>query len=72
MIAPGPPGGGLCPWSSRRRPLATLTLGLTRDPLIPLGAGNGLAIGWDGRTLELEAADRAGLLDELARWLRRA
>ncbi len=38
-------------------PLATLTLGLTRDPLIPLGAGNGLVVGWEGRTLELEAAD---------------
>ena len=36
-------------------PLATLTLGLTRDQLIPLGAGNGLAVGWEGRTLELEA-----------------
>ena len=32
-------------------PLTTLTLGLTRDPLIPLGAGNGLALGWDGETL---------------------
>ncbi|MFH1596751.1 MAG: DNA polymerase domain-containing protein, partial [Pseudomonadota bacterium] len=53
-------------------PLATLTLGLTRDPLIPLGAGNGLAIGWEGRTLELEVPDLAGLLAELARWLRRA
>ncbi len=51
--------------------LATLTLGLTRDPLIPLGAGNGLAIGWEGRTLELECPDRAGLLSEVARWLRR-
>jgi hypothetical protein len=29
-------------------PLATLTLRLTRDPLIPLEAGNGLALGWDG------------------------
>ena len=53
-------------------PLATLTLGLTRDPLIPLGAGNGLTIGWEGRTLELEVPDQAGLLAELARWLRRA
>ena len=51
--------------------LATLTLGLTRDPLIPLGAGNGLAIGWEGRTLELECPDQAGLLSEVARWLRR-
>ena len=47
-------------------PLATLTLGLTRDPLIPLGAGNGLAVGWEGRTLELEAPDRPGLVRELA------
>ena len=53
-------------------PLATLTLCLTRDPLIPLGAGNGLAVGWDGRTLELEAPDAPGLVRELARWLQRA
>ncbi len=53
-------------------PLATLTLGLTRDPLIPLGAGNGLAVGWEGRTLELEAPDAPGLVRELARRLRRA
>ena len=30
-------------------PLATLTLSLTRDRLIPLGAGNGLALGFDGQ-----------------------
>ncbi|MFA4902535.1 MAG: DNA polymerase domain-containing protein [Desulfobaccales bacterium] len=53
-------------------PLATLTLGLTRDPLIPLGAGNGLAVGWEGRSLELEAPDRPGLVRELAQWLKRA
>ena len=53
-------------------PLTTLTLCLTRDPLIPLGAGNGLAVGWDGRTLELEAEDAPGLVRELARWLKRA
>jgi len=53
-------------------PLATLTLGLTRDPLIPLGAGNGLAVGWEGRSLELEAADKPGLVRELAHWLKRA
>ena len=53
-------------------PLATLTLSLTRDPLIPLGAGNGLAVGWEGRTLELEAPDKPGLVRELARWLKRA
>ena len=53
-------------------PLNTLTLSLTRDPLIPLGAGNGLAVGWDGRTLELEAPDAPGLVRELARWLKRA
>ncbi len=53
-------------------PLATLTLSLTRDPLIPLGAGNGLAVGWDGRTLELDAPDKPGLVRELAAWLRRA
>jgi DNA polymerase elongation subunit (family B) len=52
-------------------PLATLTLSLTRDPLIPLGAGNGLAVGCDGRTLELEAEDAPNLVRELARWLRR-
>ena len=53
-------------------PLATLTLSLTRDRLIPLGAGNGLAVGFDGRTLELEAPDRPGLVRELARWLKSA
>jgi DNA polymerase-2 len=53
-------------------PLATLTLGLTRDPLIPLGSGNGLVLAWEGRTLELEAPDQAALLSDLARWLRRA
>jgi len=53
-------------------PLTTLGLGLTRDPLIPLGAGNNLAVTWEGRTLELEAPDRAGLVREVARWLHRA
>ncbi|HZK14341.1 MAG TPA: DNA polymerase domain-containing protein, partial [Desulfobaccales bacterium] len=52
--------------------LATLTLSLTRDPLIPLGAGNGLAVGFDDRTLELEAPDPPGLVRELARWLKSA
>jgi DNA polymerase-2 len=52
-------------------PLVTLGLGLTKDPLIPLGAGNGLVVTWEGRTLELEAADRAGLVREVARWLTR-
>ena len=53
-------------------PLTTLTLSLTRDRLIPLGAGNGLAVGCDGRTLELEAPDAPGLVRELARWLKSA
>jgi DNA polymerase II len=52
-------------------PLATLSLGLTRDPLIPLGRGNGLTLGWDGRTLEPEAPDAAALVAEVAHWLRR-
>ena len=51
--------------------LTTLTLSLTRDPLIPLAAGNGLALGWEGRTLELAAPDRPGLLSDLARLLKR-
>jgi DNA polymerase elongation subunit (family B) len=50
-------------------PLATLGLGLTRDPLIPLEAGNGLALTWEDRTLELEAPDRPALVREAARWL---
>lgn len=50
-------------------PLTTLGLSLTRDPLIPLGGGNGLALTWEGRTLELEAPHRAGLVREVARWL---
>jgi DNA polymerase elongation subunit (family B) len=53
-------------------PLATLVLRLTRDPLIPLGAGNGLAVEWEGRTLELDAPDAPGLVRELARWFQRA
>ncbi len=52
-------------------PFTTLTLNLTRDPLIPLTAGNGLALGWEGRTLELAAPDRPGLLGDLARLLKR-
>jgi len=52
-------------------PLTTLTLSLTRDPLIPLAAGNGLALGWEGRTLELAAPDLPGLLGDLARLLKR-
>ena len=43
-------------------PLVTLTLSLTRDPLIPLVAGNGLVISSEGRTLELEASDAPGLV----------
>jgi DNA polymerase-2 len=50
-------------------PLSVLHLGLTRDPLIPLGTGNGLFLRWEDRTLELEAAHRAGLVAELARLL---
>jgi DNA polymerase II len=53
-------------------PLDTFTLGLTRDPLIPLDRGNGVVIGWEGRTLEFDGGDPAALLQELARWLRRA
>ncbi len=53
-------------------PLATLTLGLTRDPLIPLGGGNGLAVGWEGRIIELETPAAPGLVRELARRLRSA
>jgi len=52
-------------------PLTTLTLSLTRDRLIPLDAGNGLAVGWEDRTHELEAPDAPGLVRELARWLKR-
>ncbi len=50
-------------------PLATLELTLTRDHLIPLGSGNGLALTWEGRTVELEAADAPGLLAELSHYL---
>ena len=52
-------------------PLATMTLSLTRDPLLPLGAGNGVAVGWEGRTLELEAPDAPGLVAEAARLITR-
>ncbi len=50
-------------------PLVTLGLGLTKDPLVPLGRGNGLAVSWEGRILELESENRAGLVREVARWL---
>jgi DNA polymerase-2 len=52
-------------------PLETLRLGLTRDPLIPLGRGNGVTVGWEGRTLDLEAPDVVGLLSQLSHWLHR-
>ncbi|MHB8070202.1 MAG: DNA polymerase domain-containing protein [Desulfobaccales bacterium] len=51
--------------------LSVLTLGLTRDPLIPLDAGNGLAVGWDDCRLEIEAQDAPGVVRELARVLQR-
>ncbi len=50
--------------------LDILTLGLTRDPLIPLAAGNSLAVGGDDYRLEIEAQDIPGLVRELARVLR--
>ena len=52
-------------------PLAALELTLTRDHLIPLGAGNGLALTWEGRTVELEAADVPTLLAELSHYFHR-
>ncbi len=52
-------------------PLTTLHLALTKDPLIPLNAGNNLALSWEGRTLELEAAHPAAAVREVARILRR-
>ena len=52
-------------------PLAVLELTLTRDHLIPLGAGNGLALTWEGRTVELEAADAPTLLAELSHYFQR-
>ena len=51
-------------------PLNIMTLGLTRDPLIPLGEGNGLVVGWEDQCLELEAEDAPGLVRELARVLK--
>ena len=51
--------------------LSVMTLGLTRDPLIPLAGGNGLAVGWEDHHLELEAQTAAGLVRELARMLQR-
>lgn len=46
--------------------LRILELTLTRDYLLPLGAGNDLAVTWEGRTLELTAATPVALLQELA------
>jgi DNA polymerase-2 len=51
-------------------PLSIMTLGLTRDPLIPLAAGNGLVVGWEDHHLELEAQDAPSLVRELARLLK--
>ncbi|MEW6659837.1 MAG: DNA polymerase domain-containing protein [Thermodesulfobacteriota bacterium] len=51
--------------------LNIMTLGLTRDHLIPLAAGNGLVVGWEDCRLELEARDAPGLVRELARLLQR-
>lgn len=52
-------------------PLATLELTLTRDYLIPLDRGNGLALTWEGRTVELAATSIPALLAALARDLER-
>ncbi len=52
-------------------PLTTLEMALTRDYLIPLGRGNGLALTWEGRTVELTADNIPTLLRELAGFLRR-
>ncbi|MBW2135024.1 MAG: hypothetical protein JRG72_07320 [Deltaproteobacteria bacterium] len=51
--------------------LRTMTISLTRDPLIPLEAGNSLALTWEGQTLELEAASPAELVSEVTRQLAR-
>ncbi len=51
--------------------LSIMTLGLTRDPLIPLDGGNGLVVGWEDYRLELEALDAPSLVRELARVLKR-
>lgn len=53
-------------------PLRSVSLSLSRDPLIPLGAGNSLELGWEGQTLALEAADPAALVVEVARQLNRS
>jgi DNA polymerase-2 len=50
-------------------PLNTLELSLSRDYLIPLGAGNSLTFTWEGRTLEIEAADPPALVMEVSRCL---
>ncbi len=52
-------------------PLTTLYLGLAKDPLIPLTAGNGLVVGWEGQTLELEAGTPLTVVTEVVRHLRR-
>ena len=52
-------------------PLTTLTLGLTRDHLIPLGGGNGVSLEWEGCKLELEAPDAPSLVAEVARIFKR-
>ncbi|MFA5112059.1 MAG: DNA polymerase domain-containing protein [Desulfobaccales bacterium] len=53
-------------------PLTTLSLGLAQDPLIPLGAGNTITLGWEGRTLTLEAPDPGSLVAEVAHRLKRS
>ena len=73
-------GGRLRGWNSLEDPFAVefslpplsiLEVGLTKDPLLPLTAGNGLRLGWEGQTLELEAGEPRTLVTEVARHLRR-
>ncbi len=52
-------------------PLNVLHMGLTRDPLIPLSAGNTLFFRWEEHTLELEGGRRTDAVRETARLLKR-
>ena len=66
--AAGAPGRGLCPGVYPAAPDHP-DPGPHPGPPHPLGAGNGLVLGWDGETLELDAPDIPGLLRDLARRL---
>jgi hypothetical protein len=66
---PWPPGKSSSPGTSPCRPWRPWGSASPGTPSFPWKAGNGLALTWEDRTLELEAPDRPALVREVARWL---